>query len=496
MKREKMRKNLILFLSIPFWISCQQVKAPEEPIRPNHIVFIFDTLYQDCNTLKFSGAGETTVFGPLLSFRGKGTKPSPLMEIEKDTLTMEIFDDSLLIVDYRNNPLHTISFLVKKGDTLLVRNQKVTPFITLKNREVLPYDLNYPYYRAQRYGMEGGFPLREFVVSPFFIGRFLDKYTYEEVFQKYQDELNDEALWLDSLYRENLLSEEAYKMYEWYNRYERVDMKVHDKTTPLDTIRAMLYAYDDSIFRHDYYSSYRYAYCRAADEYYIYRRQPQPTPQRPYDLEEAYLLMTADTLLRGELRDMLSVQWRVKLVEQKPYETAKKYYDELCSIPDSNFVSIIRDRYGRRFDETLRSSNQLELKAPDGTRFTFEKFLEQHRGKVVYVDFWASWCIPCLEGMPSSVRLREGYSGKDVVFVYLSMDATDSDWKGSWEKALLTDYEHNYLILNASSSSLVKENKVRYIPRFFLFGKDGKLIHDNAPAPETDEIRKLIDEAL
>ena len=98
--------------------------------------------------------------------------------------------------------------------------------------------------------------------------------------------------------------------------------------------------------------------------------------------------------------------------------------------------------------------------------------------------------------MPSSVRLREGYSGKDVVFVYLSMDATDSDWKGSWEKALLTGYEHNYLILNASSSSLIKENKVRYIPRFFLFGKDGKLIHDNAPAPETDEIRKLIDEAL
>ena len=119
-----MRKSLILFLSIPFWISCQQVKAPEEPIRPNHIVFIFDTLYQDCNTLKFPGAGESTVFGPLLSFRGKGPKPSPLMEIKKDTLTMEIFDDSLLLVDYRNNPLHTISFLVKKGDTLLVRNQK------------------------------------------------------------------------------------------------------------------------------------------------------------------------------------------------------------------------------------------------------------------------------------------------------------------------------------------------------------------------------------
>ena len=94
-------------------------------------------------------------------------------------------------------------------------------------------------------------------------------------------------------------------------------MKGHEKKKPLDTIRAMLYAYDDSIFRHDYYASYRYAYCRAADEYYIYRRQPQPTPQRPYDLEEAYLLMTADTLLRGELRDMLSVQWRGKAPDWK-----------------------------------------------------------------------------------------------------------------------------------------------------------------------------------
>lgn len=54
--------------------------------------------------------------------------------------------------------------------------------------------------------------------------------------------------------------------------------------------------------------------------------------------------------------------------------------------------------------------------------------LGELRGKVVYLDFWADWCSPCLAEMPASNELRRQFAGRDVVFVYISLDRQPVAW--------------------------------------------------------------------
>lgn len=77
---------------------------------------------------------------------------------------------------------------------------------------------------------------------------------------------------------------------------------------------------------------------------------------------------------------------------------------------------------------------------------------EKHKGKVIYVDFWSSWCVPCREEMVPSAKLRELYKGKDVAFVYLAYKDTKSSWKKAAKQEGLAEIENNFIITNSKTA--------------------------------------------
>lgn len=122
-------------------------------------------------------------------------------------------------------------------------------------------------------------------------------------------------------------------------------------------------------------------------------------------------------------------------------------------------------------------------------------FTQLHNNQLTYIDFWASWCGPCLAEMPNSEKLKGEYSKQGINFIYLSVDENPNDWKQAAQDLSLPDAE-NYLLPKGPYSPIAQQFKINAIPRYMIMDKTGNIINDDAPRPSSPEIRQLFDKLL
>lgn len=137
----------------------------------------------------------------------------------------------------------------------------------------------------------------------------------------------------------------------------------------------------------------------------------------------------------------------------------------------------------------------LVLKDITGNGLSLAEVIEKHRGKVIYMDMWASWCGPCRKEMPASRWLKDRLDSDGVIFMYISSDRNESDWKRAVKEYDLGDIGENYRIVSAESKFLT-EIKFRYVPRYLIFDTDGRLVNPDAPRPSSSEILNEIDKYI
>jgi thiol-disulfide isomerase/thioredoxin len=102
-----------------------------------------------------------------------------------------------------------------------------------------------------------------------------------------------------------------------------------------------------------------------------------------------------------------------------------------------------------------------------------EADIKQRRGKIVVVDLWATWCVPCRKEFPGLVALHGKYAGQGVACMSVSLD--DADDKGK-AKAFLSDKGAAFTNFLIEDESKWKEKwNVGGIPIVLVFGTDGKL---------------------
>ncbi|NEU70419.1 TlpA family protein disulfide reductase [Spirosoma agri] len=136
------------------------------------------------------------------------------------------------------------------------------------------------------------------------------------------------------------------------------------------------------------------------------------------------------------------------------------------------------------FLTTTRSSVGKEVKLLDGlgSSVTWAQLLAGHRGRIVYVDFWASWCAPCRAELPASYQLRNSLVKDNISFLYISMDEDSQAWLNALKQVGL-EKQFSYLLTHSFQSDLAKQYQLKAIPRYLLFDKQGKLISARAKRP-------------
>ncbi|MEZ5921949.1 MAG: TlpA disulfide reductase family protein [Parvularculaceae bacterium] len=121
--------------------------------------------------------------------------------------------------------------------------------------------------------------------------------------------------------------------------------------------------------------------------------------------------------------------------------------------------------------------------------------LAQYRGKVVYLDFWASWCAPCAESFPYMERLKQDFSKDELVIVAVNVDHAKPR-----ADAFLKRMNSDLHVVFDPEGLLASAFKVKAMPTSLLIGKDGRIryvhsgFHADDIAKYDDHLRELLDE--
>jgi thiol-disulfide isomerase/thioredoxin len=197
-----------------------------------------------------------------------------------------------------------------------------------------------------------------------------------------------------------------------------------------------------------------------------------------------------DTLKSYFLKDQMSEIAINNLTEFRSTFEPYKKYTKTAAVKKKYL-----DVYNQFSSDTAyvgKSAYNFSLPDSTGRMISMKDF----KGKVVFIDVWATWCGPCREQFPFLKEIEEEYKdNNDIIFMGITIDRARDRQK--WINTIKKENLPPLQLFDDMGKSFARKYEIVGIPRFLLVSKDGKWIEVRCPRPEAkEELKKYLDKAL
>jgi thiol-disulfide isomerase/thioredoxin len=227
---------------------------------------------------------------------------------------------------------------------------------------------------------------------------------------------------------------------------------------------SLRYAHDDTVLYNKYVSQNIY-WAGKIRQYNLLFIQRHPNTLTSLDMYNTYYDLYPSSAVKRYLHNLPKALHNNPMVKEIAY---KKFQEK-------SELAKIKKFYDLNFFDTLHQ--------PIGYK--------KYHGKIVLIDFWASWCKPCIENMPIIDSIYKSNIGRPFAILSVSLDETMERWKRGM--ALYPVSWDNVSDLKGIKGLAARYFNIRNIPRYILLNTDGSTISSDVPI---DELGKLITQYL
>lgn len=459
---------ILLFLSTLLILSCK--KKLNKKNKNEDVVIIFEGRTFEKDTLKVNGIMASYNVNPSLTYIKEGDfqekKIFSKNFLKIDTIILKTKKN--IIINHKYHFYYNSLYYLKTGDTIIFKYKDDAPFVTINSENAQNIETQYNLKnKVLQSSME------------FFLRN--DHFRNENEENKYKLSLNNN---LDK--KINFLNNNKNRLdskYYYYLKNKLVfEKKIinNDNDLIINDTLLVLNTYRDNIERY-YNEKYSNKTVKTSNGWRIDNRAIYDSLATKKSINS----LTYKYILYHNLKE---------IAKNFSSQDLEKYLIKFQKITnDSILINEIKSDYLLDYINLRKDIKSVHFMDINGKIISLSEVLKKNKGKLVYIDFWASWCAPCRVEIPSSKLIQKEFENKNIEFIYISIDTNKNKWlKANKDENLLP--KNNYLALNYPQASFYNELKLKTIPRYILFDKNGILISDSAPKPSEKRLKNIFTE--
>ena len=227
--------------------------------------------------------------------------------------------------------------------------------------------------------------------------------------------------------------------------------------------------------------------------WYLDKADKTDTRDRSIRYLERVEKMITDRQIRNE-HATAYMNWRLKGKKVTNMQEVFDKYKTVCT--DTASIAACQEKLNVYLNY-FKIRNGIEAPDFEMVDVNGQKYrLSDFRGKMVYIDVWATWCAPCKAEIPHVAALHEEFKNDDrIVFISISVDTRAKVWKKMVEEKNLAWQQ--FIVEGGTNSFFYKQYAIEFIPRFMLIDKNGIIVEVDYMKPSVlgcaNHIKSILD---